>query len=154
MGQHSGYLQTRWSAAAAAAAAHDMPRWRMLACAACAVMHIALLRHLAQYLCALTYDRSKLSPAGAPSCRSPLKQKMSLFAQGTELVGKVKSADGKLRTAELLEVCRSILPIVGEWWGGWDVGAGQAPAAAGDPRAVLHGPPPQPPTAAAGQPPT
>ena len=62
---------------------------------------------------------------------------MSLFAQGTELVGKVKSADGKLRTAELLEVCRSILPIVGEWCGGVACrsAAGRAPVAAGDPRA-------------------
>ena len=41
---------------------------------------------------------------------------MSLFAQGAGLVEKVKSADGKLQTAELLEVCRSILPIVGTWW--------------------------------------
>lgn len=38
---------------------------------------------------------------------------MSLFDQGTELVGRVRSPDGKLQTRELLDVCRSILPIVG-----------------------------------------
>ena len=38
---------------------------------------------------------------------------MSLFDQGTELVGLVRSPDGKLQTKELLDVCRSILPIVG-----------------------------------------
>lgn len=39
---------------------------------------------------------------------------MSVFQQGTELVGKVKSADGKIQTQELLDVCRSVLPIVGK----------------------------------------
>lgn len=39
---------------------------------------------------------------------------MSLFEQGSQLVGKVKGADGRLQTAQLLDVCRSILPIVGE----------------------------------------
>jgi Ca2+:H+ antiporter len=38
---------------------------------------------------------------------------MSLFDQGTELVGRVRSPEGKLQTKELLDVCRSILPIVG-----------------------------------------
>ncbi|KAL4433929.1 hypothetical protein ABPG75_000370 [Micractinium tetrahymenae] len=37
---------------------------------------------------------------------------MSLFGQGVELVGRIKSADGKLQTKELLDVCRSVLPIV------------------------------------------
>ena len=39
---------------------------------------------------------------------------MSLFAQGVERVRSVRSAEGKLQTQELLEVCRQILPIVGE----------------------------------------
>lgn len=39
---------------------------------------------------------------------------MSMFEHGIQLAGKVKGPDGKLQTAELLEVCRSILPIVGE----------------------------------------
>lgn len=37
---------------------------------------------------------------------------MSLFDRGTELVGRIKSADSKIQTKEFLEVCRSVLPIV------------------------------------------
>ena len=50
---------------------------------------------------------------------------MSVFEEGTALVGKVKSADGTIQTKELLEVCRSILPIVGEL-GGAGGAAGRA----------------------------
>lgn len=37
---------------------------------------------------------------------------MSLFEHGVELVGRIKSTDGKIQTKELLDVCRSVLPIV------------------------------------------
>lgn len=39
---------------------------------------------------------------------------MSVFEEGTALVAKVRSADGRIQTKELLDVCRSILPVVGE----------------------------------------
>jgi hypothetical protein len=39
---------------------------------------------------------------------------MTVFEEGTALVAKVRSADGRIQTKELLDVCRSILPIVGE----------------------------------------
>ncbi len=52
------------------------------------------------------------SRPAAPIC-NPDRTVMSLFDQGTELVGRVRSPDGKLQTRELLDVCRSILPIVG-----------------------------------------
>ncbi len=38
---------------------------------------------------------------------------MAAFAEGIERVGKVKSADGKLQTKELLDVCREVVTIVG-----------------------------------------
>lgn len=39
---------------------------------------------------------------------------MSAFTRGIELVGKVKSPDGKIQTKELLDVCREVVLIVGE----------------------------------------
>lgn len=39
---------------------------------------------------------------------------MAAFTQGLELVGRVRSADGKLQTQPLLDVCREVVVIVGE----------------------------------------
>lgn len=52
--------------------------------------------------------------SGTPQ-NKPIEPHMSLFEQGTALARQVKSSDGKLRTKELLDVCRSVLPIVGEY---------------------------------------
>ncbi|PSC73205.1 pleckstrin homology domain-containing family A member 8-like [Micractinium conductrix] len=49
--------------------------------------------------------------SGTPQ-NKPIEPHMSLFEQGTALARQVKSSDGKLRTKELLDVCRSVLPIV------------------------------------------
>ena len=39
---------------------------------------------------------------------------MSAFEDGIELMAKVRTPEGTLQTAEFLDVCRQILPTVGE----------------------------------------
>lgn len=41
---------------------------------------------------------------------------MSAFGDCIVLVRRVKSTDGKLQTAEFLDVCRQVLPIVGMYY--------------------------------------
>lgn len=42
----------------------------------------------------------------------------NVFEEGTALARHVKSDSGALQTKQLLDVCRSILPVVGERHGG------------------------------------
>ena len=39
---------------------------------------------------------------------------MAAFQEGIERVGKVRGPDGKLKTKELLDVCREVVVIVGQ----------------------------------------